>query len=62
MNSKNILESPVTGCEEFLGEFLQPRSENISLEESIHDYLVEYYNYFRSKGILIAASLPAIVT
>ena len=43
MNSKNILESPVTGCEEFSGEFLQPRSENISLEESIHDYLVKYY-------------------
>ena len=43
MNLKNILESPITGCENFPGEFLPPQSENIRLEDSIHDALVEYY-------------------
>src|SRR5436190_15604732 len=43
MNSKNIAKSPITGCEEFPGEFLPPQSENIQLDESIHDLLVEYY-------------------
>ncbi len=43
MNSKNILESPITGCEDFPGEFLHPQFENIQLEELIHDCLVEYY-------------------
>jgi hypothetical protein len=43
MNSRNILESPITGCEEFPGEFLAPQSENIRLEEEIHDLLIKYY-------------------
>jgi hypothetical protein len=43
LNSRNILESPITGCEEFPGNFLAPQSENISLEESIHDLLIKYY-------------------
>ena len=42
-NSRNILVSPITGCEEFPGEFLQPQSENIRLDESIYNLLVEYY-------------------
>ena len=43
MNSKNILESPVTGSENFPGKFLPPHSNNVHLEDSIHDRLVEYY-------------------
>ncbi|GBB89974.1 hypothetical protein RclHR1_16820006 [Rhizophagus clarus] len=43
MNSRNILESPITGCEEFLGIFLAPRSEDIRLDEQIYDLLIEYY-------------------
>ena len=43
MNLKNILESLVTDCENFPGEFLQLWFENVHLEESIHNYLVEYY-------------------
>ena len=43
MNSRNILESPITGCEEFPGKFLAPQSENIQLDEQIYDLLVEYY-------------------
>ncbi|GES85949.1 hypothetical protein RCL_jg26826.t1 [Rhizophagus clarus] len=43
MNSRNILESPITGCEEFLGIFLALRSEDIHLDEQIYDLLIEYY-------------------
>ena len=43
MNSRNVLTSPITSSEEFLGEFLKSQFENIRLEGSIHDLLVEYY-------------------
>lgn len=43
MNSRNISESPITGCEEFPGKFLAPHSENIHLEEQIYDLLIKYY-------------------
>ena len=43
MNSRNILESQITGCEEYPGKFLAPKSESISLEEPIYDLLNEYY-------------------
>ena len=43
LNSKNIAKSPITGCEEFPGEFLQPQSENIRLDGSIYDLLIKYY-------------------
>ena len=42
LNSRNIAKSPITGCEEFPGEFLQQQSEN-RLDESIYDLLIEYY-------------------
>ena len=43
MNSRNIIDSPITGSEEFLGQFLKPQSENVHLKDPIHDLLVEYY-------------------
>jgi hypothetical protein len=43
-NSRNILESTVTGCEAFPGEMLRPNSENIILTKSMLDLMVEYYN------------------
>lgn len=43
MNSRNIIDSPITGSEDFPGRLLKPQSENIRLENSIHDLLVEYY-------------------
>jgi hypothetical protein len=43
MNSKNIIDSPITGSEEFPGRLLKPQSVNVRLEDSIHDLLVEYY-------------------
>ncbi|GBC40407.2 kinase-like domain-containing protein [Rhizophagus irregularis DAOM 181602=DAOM 197198] len=43
MNSRNISESPITGCEEFPGKFLAPQSKDIHLEEQIFDLLIEYY-------------------
>src|SRR5579883_686692 len=43
MNSRNILESPITGCKKFLGIFLAPRSKDIHLDEQIYDLLIEYY-------------------
>ena len=43
MNSKNILESLIAGCEEFPGKFLAPQSENIQLNEQIYDLLIKYY-------------------
>ena len=33
MNSRNILELPIAGCEKFPGKFLAPQSENIQLNE-----------------------------
>lgn len=44
MNSKNIIDSPITGSEEFPGSYLRPQFDNINLEESIHNLLIEYYN------------------
>ncbi|GBB85072.1 hypothetical protein RclHR1_11640010 [Rhizophagus clarus] len=43
MNFRIISESPITGCEEFPGIFLAPRSEDISFDEQIYDLLIEYY-------------------
>ncbi|GBC23995.2 hypothetical protein GLOIN_2v1786147 [Rhizophagus irregularis DAOM 181602=DAOM 197198] len=43
MNSRNISESPITGCEEFPGKFLALQSKDIHLEEQIYDLLIEYY-------------------
>ena len=43
MNSRNILESPIASCEEFLGKFLAPQSENIQLNEQIYNLLIKYY-------------------
>ena len=43
MNSRNIIDSPITGSEEFLGQFLKLQSENVRLEDPIHDLLIEYY-------------------
>jgi hypothetical protein len=43
MNSRNIIDSPITGSEEFPGKLLKPQTENVRLEDSIHDLLVEYY-------------------
>ena len=37
------MDSPITGSENFLGSLLLPQFENMFLEESIHDLLVEYY-------------------
>ena len=42
MNSRDILESPITGSEKFPGGLLRPFN-NIFLEDSIHNLLVEYY-------------------
>jgi hypothetical protein len=43
MYSRNIINSPITGCEEFPGKFLPPQSENIRLDEQIYNLLVKYY-------------------
>src|SRR3989442_14662921 len=43
MNSRNILESLIASCEEFLEKFLAPQSENIQLNEQIYDLLIKYY-------------------
>ncbi|GBC48187.2 hypothetical protein GLOIN_2v1786477 [Rhizophagus irregularis DAOM 181602=DAOM 197198] len=43
MNSRNISESPITGCEKFLGKFLALQSKDIYLEEQIYNLLIEYY-------------------
>src|SRR5271170_7317621 len=42
MNSQNIQESSVTGCETFPGEMLKPSSEIVSSGELL-DRIVEYY-------------------
>lgn len=43
LNSRNIIDSLITGYEDFPGSLLRPQFENIRLEEPIHDLLVEYY-------------------
>ena len=40
MNSRNIIDSPITGSEEFLGQFLKSQSKTVRLEDSIHDLLL----------------------
>jgi hypothetical protein len=43
LNSRNIRESSVTGCEAFPGEALGPYSENELMKESMLDLMVKYY-------------------
>ncbi|GET62089.1 hypothetical protein RIR_jg12383.t2 [Rhizophagus irregularis DAOM 181602=DAOM 197198] len=43
LNSKNIQESTVTGCEAFSGEMLRPTSENVVLSQSMLDLMIDYY-------------------
>ena len=43
MNSRNIIDSPITGCEEFPGQLLQP-SDDSQLDDQIHDLLFKYYS------------------
>ncbi|GET57970.1 hypothetical protein GLOIN_2v1775288 [Rhizophagus irregularis DAOM 181602=DAOM 197198] len=43
LNSKNIQESTVTGCEAFPGEMLRPTSENVVLSQSMLDLMIDYY-------------------
>src|SRR6185437_8781335 len=43
MNLRNIIDSPVTGSEEFPGSLLKPQIDNVQLEDQIHDLLVKYY-------------------
>jgi hypothetical protein len=42
LNSRNIIESPITGCETFSGQLLHPSNES-DLEDEVHDLLLEYY-------------------
>src|SRR3954453_6207759 len=61
MNSRNILESLITGCEKFSGSFLHPQTENICLEEPIYNLLVKYYEDTYVDSIfrkLFTADLP----
>lgn len=44
MNSRNIIDSPITGSEEFPGQLLRPQVENIRLGDQVHDLLVEYFS------------------
>jgi hypothetical protein len=43
LNSRNIIESPITGCEIFLGRLLHPSNESY-LEDQVHNLLLEYYS------------------
>src|SRR5581483_2879296 len=43
INSRNIIDSPVTGSEEFPGSLLKLQIDNVQLEDQIHDLLVKYY-------------------
>ncbi|GBC34775.2 hypothetical protein GLOIN_2v1775288 [Rhizophagus irregularis DAOM 181602=DAOM 197198] len=43
LNSKNIQESTVTGCEAFPGEMLRPTSENVVLSQLMLDLMINYY-------------------
>ena len=45
LNSRNIQESSVTGCEPFPGEMLKPNSENILLSDSMLNLIVKYYTF-----------------
>src|SRR6185437_7274075 len=43
MNSRNIIDLPVTGSEEFPGSLLKPQIDNVQLKDQIHNLLVKYY-------------------
>jgi len=43
LNSKNIQESAITGSEDFPGEMLNPKSDNILLSTNMLDLMVDYY-------------------
>ncbi len=43
LNSRNIQESSVTGCEPFPGEMLKPNSEDVLLSDSMLNLIVKYY-------------------
>jgi hypothetical protein len=43
LNSRNIQNSLITGCETFPGEMLNPSSENVLLPEKIIDLMVNFY-------------------
>src|SRR5271155_4795670 len=43
LNSRNIQNSIITGCETFPGEMLNPSSENVLLPEKIIDLIVNFY-------------------
>src|SRR6185437_9918956 len=43
MNSRNIIDLPVTGSEEFPGSLLKSQIDNVQLKDQIHDLLVKYY-------------------
>jgi len=43
LNSRNIQNSIITGCETFPGEMLNPSSENVLLPEKIIDLMVNFY-------------------
>src|SRR5271170_7398046 len=43
LNSRNIQNSIITGCETFSGEMLNPSSENMLLPKKIIDLIVNFY-------------------
>jgi hypothetical protein len=43
LNSRNIQESSITGCETFPGEMLTPKSDGVLLSGSNLDLIVEFY-------------------
>ena len=43
LNSRNIRQSSVTGCEPFPGEMLKPNSEGVLLSGLMLNLLVEFY-------------------
>ena len=43
LNSRNIKESTITGCETFPDEMLNPTSHNVVLSQSMLNLLVNYY-------------------
>jgi len=44
MNSQNILESQISGSEQFPGEFLKPTSDNVIISNEMIDLIIEYYS------------------
>jgi hypothetical protein len=44
LNSKNIQESTITGCEPFSGEMLKPSSKKAIMIKSMLDLMVAFYN------------------